>query len=91
MGIVLMFLLIATVAPFVFIHLKRTKLAITQTILLVGMWVYFFETMFISAPSAFSITWSMFYLSLIVAEVAWVMFIIHVANTHEKPREAVRY
>ncbi|UOQ95357.1 hypothetical protein MUO14_10730 [Halobacillus shinanisalinarum] len=88
MGIVLMFLLIATVAPFVFIHLKKTKLAIAQTILLVGMWLYFFEAMFMVAPTAFSITWVMFYLSLVVAEVAWVMFIIHVANSQAKYQES---
>ncbi|UOR10930.1 hypothetical protein [Halobacillus amylolyticus] len=84
MGIVLMFLLIATVAPFVFIHLKKTKLAIVQTILLVGMWLYFFEAMFIVAPAAFSIPWVMFYLSLVVSEIAWIMFVIHVANSHAK-------
>ncbi|MBM7553850.1 hypothetical protein [Thalassobacillus pellis] len=76
MGIIIMFMLLATVTPFIFLYLKRTVLAVVQSILLVGMWVYFFEVAFATAPAAFTVTWTMFYLCLIVAEVAWVMFII---------------
>lgn len=80
MGIAVMFMLLATLTPFLFIHLRRKVLAVVQTVLLVGMWVYFIGAMFQTAPAAFSITWSMFYLSLILAEVAWVMFIIHMVK-----------
>ncbi|WP_430786545.1 hypothetical protein VBD025_14095 [Virgibacillus flavescens] len=76
MGIALMFMLLATITPYLFILLKKKVFAIVQSVSLVGMWIYFLEVMFQSAPAAFSITWSMFYLSLVLAEVAWVMFII---------------
>lgn len=88
MSIVLMFMLIATVTPFVFIHLKKTTFAIVQTILLVGMWLYFFNTVFVTAPAPFSFSWIMFYLSLIVSEVAWVMLIIHMVNSPAKHRRS---
>lgn len=80
MGIALMFMLLATITPYLFIRLKKRIFAIVQSVMLVGMWLYFLEVMFQSAPAAFSITWSMFYLSLILAEVAWVMFIIHMVK-----------
>lgn len=80
MGIAVMFLLLATLTPFLFIHLKKKVLAVVQSVLLVGMWLYFLEIMFQTAPAAFSLTWSAFYLSLIIAEVAWVMFIIHMVK-----------
>ncbi|WP_246364123.1 hypothetical protein [Halobacillus locisalis] len=73
---IVVFLLLATVAPFLFIITKKTALAVVQSILLIGMWLYFFQVTMYTDPGAFSITWSMFYLSLIGAHVAWVMFII---------------
>lgn len=80
MGISVMFMLLATLTPFLFIHMKKKILAVVQAVLLVGMWIYFLELMFQTAPAAFSIVWSMFYLSMIIAEVAWVMFIIHMVK-----------
>lgn len=80
MGIIVMFMLLATLTPFLFIQSNKKKLAVVQTVMLVGMWLYYFEAQFQVAPAAFSITWSMFYLSLILAEVAWVMFIIRMVK-----------
>ncbi|SFJ87674.1 hypothetical protein SAMN04487936_10537 [Halobacillus dabanensis] len=76
MGMIVMFLLLATVAPFLFLITKKTSLAVVQSILLIGMWLYFFQVTIYTNPGAFSITWSMFYLGLIGAHVAWVMFIM---------------
>ncbi|SFB22104.1 hypothetical protein SAMN04488072_11062 [Lentibacillus halodurans] len=88
MGVTLMFMLLATVTPFIFVQLKKKTLALIQSILLAGMWIYFIQVMFIAVPAAFSITWIMLYASLIVAEVAWVMFIIKIVNTSEKFKES---
>lgn len=76
MGIILMFMLLSTVTPFLFLKLKKPAFAIAQTVLLVGMWVYYFQVLFYTTPIALSPTWAMFYLGLVGAEVAWVMFII---------------
>ncbi|WP_100011213.1 hypothetical protein [Lentibacillus sediminis] len=76
MGVTLMFMLLATLTPFLFIRLGKRLYAIIQSVLLVGMWLYFFAVMFQTPPAPFSFSWTMFYASLIVAEVAWVMFII---------------
>ncbi|TGB04853.1 hypothetical protein [Halobacillus salinus] len=83
MGIMLMFMLLSTVAPFLFLQLKKPSFAVAQTVLLVGMWVYYFQVLFYTTPAAFSPTWGMFYLGLVGAEVAWVMFII--AMVKESP------
>lgn len=86
MGISMMFILLATLAPFLFVYLKRKTLAVVQSLLLIGTWIYFIAAMFQTAPAVFSITWSMFYLSLLLAEVAWVMFIIHEVELLEEKR-----
>ncbi|AIF42476.1 hypothetical protein [Virgibacillus sp. SK37] len=83
MGVTAMFLLLATITPFLLIQLKRPVFAVVQSVLLVGMWLYSFQIMFFTAPGAFSISWMMFYGSLIGAHVAWIMFII--ALVEEKP------
>lgn len=74
MGIIFMFLLLATLTPLLFIDLKKKTFAIIHGVLLAGMWIYFVQTIWYTTPAAFSITWNMFYLSLIVAEIGWVMF-----------------
>ncbi|ASN06125.1 hypothetical protein [Virgibacillus necropolis] len=81
MGIIVMFMLLATLTPFLFIQSNKKTLAVLQTVMLVGMWLYYIEAQFQTAPAAFSITWSMFYLSLILAEVGWVMFIIRMVKS----------
>ncbi|MFG6117504.1 hypothetical protein ACGTN9_20320 [Halobacillus sp. MO56] len=88
MGIILMFMLLASVTPFLFLQLKKTIFALVQTILLVGMWLYFIEVVFQTAPAAFSIPWMMFYASLFVAEVGWVMFIIRLIKTSSTVQES---
>ncbi|MFC2946850.1 hypothetical protein [Virgibacillus sediminis] len=77
MGITVMFMILGTVTPFIFLHVRRILLAVIQSILLVGMWFYFIRVMFIQAPAFFSITWIMFYASLLLSAVGWVLFIIH--------------
>ncbi|UJL45855.1 hypothetical protein KFZ58_15950 [Virgibacillus sp. NKC19-16] len=77
MSITIMFMVLATLTPFLFLRLNKKLYALIQSVLLVGMWLYFFAVMFQTPPDPFSISWIMFYLSLIVAEVAWVMFIIY--------------
>ncbi|SEQ16193.1 hypothetical protein [Piscibacillus halophilus] len=85
MGVVMMFMILASVAPYLFYQLNKKWLASLQAILVVGMWFYAINISLVGVtPGVFSITWSSFYLSLILAEVAWVMFIIHVVKTTEK-------
>ncbi|MEN1967173.1 hypothetical protein WMZ97_03745 [Lentibacillus sp. N15] len=84
MGIIVMFMVLATLTPFLFIHLKKKMLAVVQTVMIVGMWVYYYEALFHTAPHAFSIMWIMFYLSMIIAEVAWVLFLIRIIRTYDK-------
>ncbi|GAB4074231.1 hypothetical protein GCM10028778_17340 [Barrientosiimonas marina] len=74
------FMLLASVTPFMFLYLKKYLLVGVQSMLLIGMWFYVIEAMFFAAPSAFSITWLTFYGSLILAEVAWVQFIIRIVE-----------
>ncbi|WP_181350836.1 hypothetical protein [Thalassobacillus sp. CUG 92003] len=83
MGMVLLFLILGTASPFLFLEMKKTYWAVGHTILLIGMWMYFFETMFVSAPTAFSILWIMFYASLVVSHVAWVMFTLYTVKEHQ--------
>ncbi|WP_077325634.1 hypothetical protein [Virgibacillus siamensis] len=80
MGIIVMFVALATLTPFLFIHLNKKIPAVLQAILVFGMWFYYLEAAFFVAPGAFSITWFMFYGSLILAEVAWIMFIIQMVK-----------
>ncbi|HLR02029.1 MAG TPA: hypothetical protein VK111_04725 [Virgibacillus sp.] len=77
MSVSVMFILLASVAPFLFIYLRRKMLAALQFVLLAGMWVHFIMVAFQTPPGIFSATWTMFYLSLLLAEVAWVMFFIY--------------
>ncbi|ALX48850.1 hypothetical protein [Lentibacillus amyloliquefaciens] len=87
MGITLMFMVLGTATPFIFLYLKNKPLAIVQSILLAGMWLYFIQVMFLGVvPAVFSITWIMFYTSLIMSAVGWVMFIINMVNMSEKYR-----
>lgn len=82
MGIIVMFMVLATLTPFLCIHLNKKILAVTQTVMLIGMWVYYFEALFHTAPHAFSIMWIMFYASMIIAEVAWVLFIMQIVKAN---------
>lgn len=81
MSIILMFMLTATATPFVFMHLKKLPLALIQTVLLVGMWLYFFQAAFGAAPASFTILWGMFYAGLTLSFVGWVMMIIHMVDS----------
>lgn len=83
MGIIVMFMVLATLTPFLFIHLNKKILAVVQTVMLIGMWVYCFEAFFHTAPHAFSIMWIMFYASMVLAEFAWVKFIIQVIKGYD--------
>ncbi|MEW9677946.1 hypothetical protein ABRT01_17635 [Lentibacillus sp. L22] len=91
MGIIVMFMVLATLTPFLFIHLNKKILAVVQTVMIIGMWLYYFEALFHTAPPAFSIMWIMFYLSMILAEVAWVMFIIRVVKTSDTAKRTTTY
>ncbi|QKY68390.1 hypothetical protein [Lentibacillus sp. CBA3610] len=85
MGVTLMFMVLGTATPFIFLYLNKKTLAIVQSILLAGMWVYFIQVMFLAVvPAVFSITWIMFYTSMMLSAVGWVMFIIDMINTSEK-------
>lgn len=85
MGVALMFMILASVAPYLFYQLNKKWLAGVQTILVVGMWLYAINTHLLGInPGMFSITWSSFYLSFLLAEVAWIMFIIREVKASEK-------
>ncbi|WP_173918334.1 hypothetical protein [Halobacillus sp. Marseille-Q1614] len=90
MGITFMFMLLATITPFLFIQMNKLSLAIVQTIMLVGMWLYFLEATFNIAPGAFSYLWVFYYASLIVAEVAYIMFVIYMVKTPAPFSKAVK-
>ncbi|WP_164670217.1 hypothetical protein [Virgibacillus doumboii] len=90
MGITLMFLILASVTPIIFFYLNKKTLAAVQTVLLSGMWLYFFQVMFGTVPAVFSITWVMFYLSLFVSAISWVMFIIDMVNHSEEYKKLAK-
>ncbi|WP_101842086.1 hypothetical protein [Halobacillus sp. Marseille-P3879] len=83
MDIVMIFLMLSTLTPFLFIKLKKMPLAVVQSVLLVGMWIYYFQAVFSTAPAAFSPLWIIFYGGLFVSQIAWIMFIIYVVNTQD--------
>ncbi|WP_226577771.1 hypothetical protein [Halobacillus litoralis] len=83
MGVIVMFLLLSTITPFLFLLLKKPAFAIVQSILLVGMWVYYFQVILYTAPAAFTVTWSMFYIGLVGSQIAWILFII--ATVEQSP------
>ncbi|MGR9050490.1 hypothetical protein ACQ4XT_17805 [Halobacillus faecis] len=89
MGAIVMFLILATVAPFLFLQAKKMAFAVAQSILLIGMWLYFFQVTMYSDPGVLSITWSMFYLGLIGAHVAWVMFIVATVKSSPGYKESL--
>ncbi|MFC4559409.1 hypothetical protein ACFO3D_14520 [Virgibacillus kekensis] len=76
MGITVMFIILSTVTPFIFLFLKKRFLAVLQSVLLIGMWLYFVQIMFIEVTALFSMTWIMFYASLLLSVVGWVLLII---------------
>ncbi|WP_240377514.1 hypothetical protein [Bacillus piscicola] len=80
MGVTLVFMLLATLTPFLFIQMKKRAFAVVHTVLLIGMWMYFIETMFNAAPPLFSLLTVTFYLSLLAAEIGWVMFVIRLVR-----------
>ncbi|WP_257347572.1 hypothetical protein [Pseudalkalibacillus decolorationis] len=88
MSIILMFMLTATVTPFVFMHLKKTGFALVQTVLLVGMWLYFFQAVFSVAPAPLTLLWSTFYVGLVVSFVAWIMMIIHMVESPSEHKKS---
>ncbi|KHE72393.1 hypothetical protein [Halobacillus sp. BBL2006] len=90
MGIAVLFLVLATVTPFLFMQMKKPALAAVQSVLLVGMWVYFFQVLYFTTPAAFSITWSTYYLSLVMAEVAWVMFVIAMVKSNPRLKDTLK-
>ncbi|HET7628170.1 MAG TPA: hypothetical protein VFK44_07255 [Bacillales bacterium] len=82
MDMAIIFMLVASAAPFVFIHLKKYVFAAAQVLLLIGMWMYFFaglnpETL----PAPFSVLWFSFYGSLVLSEIGYVMFVIYLGKT----------
>ncbi|MFD2209719.1 hypothetical protein ACFSMW_08340 [Virgibacillus halophilus] len=87
MGIVVMFMALASLTPFLFVQLNKKIIAAVQTVMLIGMWIYFFQALFHTAPHAFSITWIMFYASLLIAEFAWIMFIGFLIKEYEAAKK----
>jgi predicted membrane channel-forming protein YqfA (hemolysin III family) len=87
MSVAVIFLIVASIAPFVFFHLKKTVLGVLQIVLLIGMWLYFFEVVRGGSPSVFSVLWLTFYGSLVISEIALVMLAIHVGNSRKTPRK----
>lgn len=87
MGATVMFLLLATIAPFLFLQTKKMAFAVAQSILLIGMWLYFFQVTMYTDPGPFSITGAMFYLGLIGAHIAWVMFMVATVKSSSELKE----
>jgi len=84
MDIVMIFLLLSTLTPFLFLKVRRLSLAVIQSLMLVGMWVYYFQAAFSVAPATFSPLWIIFYAGLLLSQVGWIMFIVYVVSSHGK-------
>lgn len=81
MDMAIIFMIVATIAPFLYIHMKKYTLAVVQGILLIGMWIYFAQSLNPdTVPANFSIQWFAFYLCLVVSEIAYVMFAVYLAK-----------
>ena len=81
MDMAIIFMIVATIAPFLYIHMKKYIWAVVQGILLIGMWIYFAQSLNpATTPANFSIQWFAFYLCLVISEIAYVMFAIYLAK-----------
>ncbi|HEX7064781.1 MAG TPA: hypothetical protein VF199_06910 [Bacillales bacterium] len=88
MDMAIIFMIVACGAPFLFLRLRRFWLAGIQTLLLIGMWEYFllsFDPQ--TVPVAFSALWFAFYGGLVLAEIAYVLFAVKLA---EKIRDELK-
>ncbi|HET7578713.1 MAG TPA: hypothetical protein VFK33_05465 [Bacillales bacterium] len=79
MDMAIIFMIVATIAPFLTLHMRKYWFAGVQVILLIGMWIYFIQS-FHALPANFSVLWFAFYLSLVVSEVSYVMFAVYLAK-----------
>ncbi|MCA1009849.1 hypothetical protein [Halobacillus halophilus] len=84
MDIVMIFLLLSTLTPFLFLKVRRLSLAVIQSLMLVGMWIYYFQAAFSVAPATFSLLWIIFYGGLLLSQVGWIMFIVYIVSSHGK-------
>ena len=81
MDMAIIFMIVATIAPFLYIHMRKYILAAVQGILLIGMWIYFAQSLNPNTvPANFSIQWFAFYLCLVISEIAYVMFAVYLAK-----------
>ncbi|WP_245998071.1 hypothetical protein [Aquisalibacillus elongatus] len=79
-------MILASVAPYLFYQINKKWLAGVQAIVVIGMWIYGINISLLGIePAIFSLTWTSFYLSFILAEVAWIMFIIYVVKNTDQP------
>lgn len=81
MDMAIIFMVVASIAPFLTIHIRKFWLAGIQVLLLIGMWTYFIQSF--NSPSGwggFSVLWLSFYASLVVSEIAYVMFAVYLAK-----------
>lgn len=89
MDLVIIFMIIACGAPFLFLRLRRFWLAGIQTLLLIGMWAYFILSLNPdTVPVAFSVLWFAFYAGLVLSEIAYVLFAVNLARRkRNEPKE----
>ncbi|RWZ60611.1 hypothetical protein EQV77_04765 [Halobacillus fulvus] len=90
MDVAFVFLLFATITPVMLLQLKKPVFAVVQTILLIGMWLYCFQMVLYTPPAAFSISWTMFYASLIGAHVAWLLFVMAIIKESPGFQESLK-
>lgn len=91
MDMAIIFMIVASVAPFLSIHIRKYWFAGIQILLLIGMWIYFIESLGSTAvPGNFSILWFSFYASLVVSEIAYVMFAIYVVKKIQEEIKSIK-
>lgn len=88
MDFVIIFMLMATAAPFLFFYFRKKWLGGLQIIFLVGMWGYFFTTFTAHVAGTFSLFWMAFWASMIVSEIAYIMLVIHIINELKHMKES---
>ncbi|HET7658483.1 MAG TPA: hypothetical protein VFK37_09340 [Bacillales bacterium] len=81
MDMAIIFMIVASIAPFLYLHMKKYVFAGVQIILLIGMWIYFVQAINpATVPANFSILWFAFYFCLVISEIAYIMFAIYLAK-----------
>lgn len=87
MDFVVIIMLMASVAPFVYFNLHKKWLAALQIFFLIGMWGYFFTSFVENIGPTHILFWMAFWPSMALSEIAYIMLIISMVEEYKLLKE----